>query len=140
MKIKAGPNTAVIDEKAKSPTFEWYKNTYPFQTENGYAILYKAVRKTEDGTYHSDRDRSFIYEIGKPKIHKCNQSVEESCTYGLHISHLFWAVRFGRGWANMAILECKVPIDKIVVAKDCDGKIRTSELEVIREVPESEYL
>ena len=37
------------------------------------------------------------------------------------------------------ILECQVPIDKIVVAKDCDGKVRTSELIVVRELDKSEY-
>jgi hypothetical protein len=50
-----------------------------------------------------------------------------------------WALNFGNSWNDMALLEVKVPIDKIVVSKDCDGKVRTSELTVLREVPVDEY-
>ena len=40
----------------------------------------------------------------------------------------------------MVILEFHVPKDqKIIVSKDCDGKIRTGSLTPIREVPIKEY-
>jgi len=38
----------------------------------------------------------------------------------------------------MAILECEVPIKDIVVSKNCDGKVRTSQLKVVRELPQEE--
>ena len=120
-------------------TFADYKNRYPVTVKGKSAIMYKAVHKTADGPYYADYDKSFKYEIGKKYKHKCNPSLNESRTYGLHVSHFSWARIFGNGWNNLAILECKVPVDKILVAKDCDGKVRTPELTVVREVPVAEY-
>lgn len=62
-----------------------------------------------------------------------------SCVTGLHVSDLRFAKLFGNYWLDLAIIEVEVPIDKVVIAKDCDGKIRTSELKVIRELDKSEY-
>jgi hypothetical protein len=50
-----------------------------------------------------------------------------------------WALKFGMDWDDMALIECEVPINKIIVPKDCDGKVRTSELKVLRIVPKEEY-
>jgi hypothetical protein len=47
-----------------------------------------------------------------------------------------WALEFGRQRDdNFKIIECSVPLDKIVVPYQNDGKVRTSELTVLREVP-----
>ena len=139
LKIDASSNTTIVILDELNSSFEGYQKFYPFDVKDGFAILYKSVHKTEEGKFVSDKDRNFEYKIGEIKTHECNPSTEESCTYGLHVSHKMWALRFGAGWQNMALLEVKVPIDKIVVAKDCDGKVRTSELTVIREVPEEEW-
>lgn len=138
IKLKVSKSTtAVILERFK-PTFESYKTNYPVVVKGKKAIFYKAVHK-KDGKYVSDYSSSFTYEIGKKKTETPNLSVKESCTAGIHISPLYWAVNFGKHWDDMAILECEVPIDKIIVAEDSDGKVRTSELKVLREVQESEY-
>jgi len=115
-------------------TFESYQERYPVEVVDGIAVLYKAVHKREDGVFFSDYDKKFTYAIGEKKTHECSASTEQSCSVGLHVSHEDWVLNFGRDWSDLAILECHVPIDKIVVSKDCDGKIRTSELTVVREI------
>ena len=42
---------------------------------------------------------------------------------------------FGRDFENLAILEVEVPINKIVVPENTTGKVRTSEIKVLREIP-----
>ena len=99
------------------------------------AIFYKAVRKGEDGKYHSDYNSEFIYEIGKFKTEKCNEDIEDDCSYGIHISHRDWAIDFGRNWSDLAILEVETKISDIVLPKYTDGKVRTSKIKVLRELP-----
>ncbi len=121
------------------PSFENYYNLYPINVIDGNAILYKAVHK-KDGGYVSDYDGDTEYFIGETKIVECEtENQKKSCGVGLHVAFKGWAISFGAGWSDMALLECEVPIDKIVVAEDCDGKVRTSELKVLREVPKEEW-
>ena len=98
------------------------------------AIFYKAVRK-EDGTYHSDYRNDFIYEIGKYKTEECDDDIEDNCSYGIHISHRDWAINFGQNWSNLAIIEVETKISDIVLPKYTDGKVRTSKIKVLREIP-----
>lgn len=95
----------------------------------------KAVRKDEKGVYRSDWSFDFTYEIGKKKKEKCDPDVNDNCSYGIHISHLNWALNFGNNWSNLAILEVETKISDIVLPKNTDGKVRTSEVKVLREVP-----
>ncbi len=99
------------------------------------AIFYKAVRKDEDGTLRSDFSNSFTYVVGKTKTEKCDQNVEDNCSFGINISPLDWALSFGACWNNLAILEVETRIDDIVLPKHTDGKVRTSKVKVLREVP-----
>ena len=99
------------------------------------AIFYKAVEKDANGIYRSTWNSNFTYEIGKTKTENCDPDIEESCSYGINISHLDWALRFGSDWNNLAILEVETRIDDIVLPKCTDGKVRTSKVKVLREVP-----
>ena len=87
----------------------------------------------------ADYDKKFEYKIGETQTADCDQTNNESCSFGIHVSHKMWSLKFGNLWDNMALLELEVPIDKIVVSKDCDGKCRTSVCKTIREVPKDEY-
>ena len=98
------------------------------------AIFYKAVRKINN-EYVSDYDNKFKYEIGKVKKEKCDEDIDTACSYGINISNLNWALNYGRNWDNIAILEVETKIKNIVMPTDTDGKVRTSEIKVIREVP-----
>ena len=106
---------------------------------NDTAIFYKAVHKkiiANRVEYLSDFDSNFTYEIGKKRsVDFCNRDPEEECAEGIHISTKDFAVRFGMNWDDLAILEVKAKIGDIVVPNSNDGKVRVSEVEVIREVP-----
>jgi phosphotransferase system IIB component len=120
------------------PTFKEFAIRYAIKTKGLNAILYKSVHKV-DGKYLSDKDRSFEYKIGEITEHEIDNQIKYSCAVGLHVSTLFWAVRFGSDWEDRVILECEVPIKNIIVAKDTDGKVRTSKLKVLRELDKKEY-
>ena len=77
--------------------------------------------------------------MGETKREKCSTDITNSCDFGLHVSDLRFAIDFGKNWKDFTIIEVEVPIDKIVVSVDCDGKVRTSELTVVRELPLEEY-
>ena len=99
------------------------------------AIFYKAVHKKLNGRLVSNFDNTFEYEIGETKTEVCDNDTACECSHGIHISHLDWALRFGSGWPELAIIECETKIDDIVVPNDTDGKVRTSKIKVVREVP-----
>ena len=139
IKVKVSKNTTIIVLPRFKPTFGDFKQLYPVTVKGTKAILYKAVHKEADGKYHADYIKSFKYEVGETVKAACSPSTTQSCTKGLHVSHKIWAINFGRWWDDMALIECEVPTKSIVVAEDCDGKVRTSELKVLREVPREEW-
>ena len=124
---------------------EFYLKNYDIKkTDDGKSLIFfKAVHKknNEDGTitYFSNHDKNFTYSIGEVKHHECDSDDSNSCRVGMHVSDLEFAKRFCMDWLDSAILELIIPIDCIVVAKDCDGKVRCSDLTVIRELAKSEY-
>ena len=122
------------------PTFKatWadFLKRFPIKVKGTKAILYKAVHKIGE-KYFSDYDKSFKYEIGK--IYKHNNAPKSggACAEGLHVAEKSWAKSFGFGWEDYALLECEVPIKSIIVSGDSDGKVRTSQLKVLREVADA---
>jgi len=118
--------------------FDVFSKYYPFSFDKKSAILYKAVHK-KDNKYIANH-QFFEYKIGEIAIEKeTTKTTTQSCYKGLHISHLQYAVNFGKSWNDFVILECEVAIKDIIISKDCDGKVRTSKLKVLREVPKKEY-
>ena len=116
-------------------TIKEFMDFYGIRHDKENATFYKAVHKLTD-IYVSDRNRNFVYAIGsKVKEPDCEQNIYEPCGKGIHISHLGWAIDYGRNWDNLAILELKVKIDDIVLPINTDGKVRVPEADVIREVP-----
>jgi hypothetical protein len=136
---KKDKTTTIIKVPAFQPTWTDYKNLYPVKTVGKKVFMYKTVHKATDGTYFADYDKNYKYEIGKTHELENDSSTSNSCSYGLHVSHKSWALSFGASWNDCALLECEVNPKDIVVSKDCDGKVRTSKLTVIREVPKEEW-
>ena len=131
-KINIGGNARIVyDPKNINDFIDFYNIKHTKTT----ATFYKAVRKDENGIYRADRDKSFTYEVGKDKTEKCDPNTKDDCSYGIHISTLNWALNFGRNWENLAILEVKTRISDIVLPDYSDGKVRTSKVKVLREVP-----
>ena len=98
------------------------------------ATFYKAVRKNNN-KYLSYYDQAFEYQIGEVTSIDCDKDTLNDCSFGLHICHLNWALNFGRDWEDLAILEVETKIKDIVLPQKSDGKVRTSSLKVLREVP-----
>src|SRR3990167_4805450 len=139
--IVKGKNVTFVQIKktiTESPTLEMYKNFYPVEKKGNELLIYKAVHKI-DGKYFSEHSKSYEYKIGELKEEKNDSSTSNSCSFGIHISHLIWACIFGRDWKDLAILECEVSPKDIVVSKDCDRKVRASKIKILRELDKNEY-
>ncbi|HWS31020.1 MAG TPA: hypothetical protein VN512_13020 [Clostridia bacterium] len=115
-------------------TIHEFMDFYGIKHNKKTATFFKAVMKDGD-LYRSSYKNAFTYSIGETKIEYCDPDVSVECGSGLHIAHLAWALDFGRDWSNLAILEVETDIDKIILPTGTDGKVRTSELKVLREVP-----
>jgi len=50
-------------------------------------------------------------------------------------SLISWALDYGKSWEDIAILEVETKISDIVLPVNSDGKVRTSKIKVLREVP-----
>jgi hypothetical protein len=108
-----------------------FMDFYGIKHDEKTAIFYKAVNKV-DGKYVSNYNPSFSYTVGENKTETCNKDTSVSCDNGIHISHLSWALDLGKDWPNLAIIEVVTDIDNIVMPVDTDGKVRTSEVKVLR--------
>ncbi len=116
-------------------TIHEFMDFYGIKHTKTKATFYKAVRKQKDGRLVSDYNSNFEYIIGETKTEICDPDTSCECGRGIHISHLDWALRYGSGWSDLAIIECEVKIDVIVMPTNTDGKVRTSKIKVVREVP-----
>ena len=117
-------------------TTEEYCDFYGVTRKDGCAILYKSVNPDGSSFY----DRNFAYSVGETKTCECDPSKDVQCGSGMHVSHLHWAIDFGRRESRpFKVIECAVPLDKIVVPNNTDGKVRTSGLLVLREVSMEEW-
>jgi len=122
---------------SENNTLEMYLKLYPIEERGGKLIFYKSVRKVWK-KYVSNYDAMFEYKIGKKKEEKVQKDENNSCWGGIHISDKSRAISFGYDRENQALLECEVDPKNVFISKDCDGKVRTSELKVLREVPKEE--
>ncbi len=117
-------------------TIHEFMDFYGIKHTETKATFYKAVRKTEDGIFYADYNSDFTYEIGEYKSEpNIDTDVTEECGSGINIAHLAWALDFGRDWDNLAIIEVETEIADIILPEDSTGKVRTSKVKVIREVP-----
>ena len=130
-KIQISGNARIV---YNPKTIHEFMDFYGIKHTKTKAILYKAVHKQCD-RYVSDYRKSFEYSIGSTVLESCDQNTSKDCGCGIHISHLAWALDFGKNWGDLAILECETKISNIVLPKSSDGKARTSEVKVLREVP-----
>ena len=158
--VEAGGNVQVVEGSSRvriqisgnarivyyPKNIEDFMNFYGIKHDKKTAIFYKAVHRipvvigfeakpTGEYRYVSDHDSDFVYPIGDKVTENCDSDVTDACSNGIHISHLNWALNFGRSWADMAIIEVETKIDDIVLPEGSDGKVRTSCVKVLREVP-----
>ena len=141
--VNAGCNKVTLGGLAQDVTLpaniQEYSKWYNISIIDGKMKLYKAVHKFKENEYYSDYDPDFHYFVGAEYEIDCDEDINYECSYGLHASHLDWAIDYSQDWEDAAILEVEVPVNCIVVPKGTDGKIRTSKLKVLREVPREEW-
>ena len=130
-KIKISGNARIV---YNPKTVTEYLDFYDIKHTKTKAILYKAVKK-KDNKYCSNYNNNFVYEIGKFKTEECDKDLSNECSTGIHLSHLNWALDYGKDWTDLAILELETKIEDIILPTNSDGKVRSSEVKVIREVP-----
>ena len=118
---------------------EEYADFYGIKISGDAILLYKAVRKLTirgENQYRSNYDNSFFYRIGEiAEVSDFDERENVECGRGIHLSYLDYALRFGRDWDNLAILEIESKTEDIIVPNFCGGKVRTKRGKVIREVP-----
>jgi hypothetical protein len=130
-KIKISGNARIV---YKPRDIVEFCDFYGIKHTKTKAIFYKAVRKDKD-IYYSDHNPNFKYAIGQVLSEKCDDNKSENCGQGIHIAHRNWALNYGADWDNLAILEVETRLSDIVLPDDSDGKVRTSQVKVLREVP-----
>jgi hypothetical protein len=133
-KIELHGNARIVEMPKELLSF---MDFYGIKRDGVNATIYKAVSADLKSFYRS----SFQYEIGKTHLNECDTDTSETCGRGLHVAYKEWAINYGKGedFDNFKVLEVSVPIDKIVYCPKSDGKVRTSELTVVREVPIEEW-
>jgi hypothetical protein len=119
-------------------TIEAFLDFYGVKHNDTTAIMYKAVNKI-NGEYVSNYDSNFKYMVGESKNERCDPDRSIECSTGISIATLYFATQFGMYWPNLAILEVETPIANIVLPNNSNGKVRTSCVKVLREVPVEEY-
>ena len=134
-KIKISGNARIV--YMPKSIFE-FMDFYGIEHNKTTAKFFKAVHKKNDTEFYSDYDKSFMYVVGESYKEQCDADINKNCGVGLHIAHLNWALNYGARWDNLAIIEVETKIDNIVLPKDTDGKVRTKQLKVLREVPLSD--
>ena len=116
-------------------TIEEYCSFYGIKHNKKIGKFFKCVHK-QDGNYFSDKDSNFVYKFGEKAVADyLDSDTKEDCGHGIHISHLAWALDYGKDWEDLAILEVEAKLDGIVLPDGCPGKIRCAEVTVLREVP-----
>ena len=116
------------------PTPQEYIEAHDLKSDGKTVKLYKAVRKDENG-YRANHDGT-RYVIGEEVVADgLTTDPNENCGHGIHMAYKEWAVDFGKGWHDLAILELEADVDGLVVPLYGVGKVRAAKAKVIREVP-----
>ncbi len=116
-------------------TIAEYCDFYGIEHNKKSGKFFKCVHK-KDGSYFSDHDSDFTYEIGaKVTADYLDKDTNEDCGHGIHISHLAWVLDYGKEWSDLAILEVEANLKGIILPEGCPGKVRCAEVTVLREVP-----
>lgn len=117
-------------------TIQQFMEFYNIKHTDTTALMYKAVHKSkETGELFSDYDYNFKYIVGEFKTETCDSNELIPCSNGINIAPLKYALSYGYDWDDLTILEVETKIDDIILPKNSEGKVRTSKIKVIREVP-----
>ena len=136
--VTATGKSRIINCVVSGPeTIQDFMNFYGIAHNKTTATFYKVVRKV-NGKYISNCCPDFEYVVGEYKSEKCDPDITKICASGIHIAPLDKALKLGQDWDNIAVLEVETNISDIIIPMYHNGKVRTSKVKVIREVPLNE--
>ena len=121
-----------------------YARWFNRRSLNGYdgdtvtVRYYKAVHK-RNGRYMSGWDGKTEYHVGEWVEAETDGEPDRVAVKGLHVASLEFAVNYGKGWKDAAILEVETDIHDVIVP-DAKDQVRTRRFRVVREVPSEEVL
>ena len=116
---------------------KWFNHRKVTKNDHVTALYYKAVRK-KDGKYISNWDSRTEFRVGEVSECKMNKDPDRVAVEGLHVASFEFARNYGAGWKNVAILECEVNLNDVIVP-DAVDQIRARRIKVLREVPKTEW-
>ena len=113
-----------------------YIDFHGLESTESTVRLFKAVHFNGE-KYYADADPDFVYAIGDIAVptNGFDDNVNKTCGAGINLAHKAWALNYGRGWDDLAILELKCEKADVLVPLMSDGKVRARKAKVIREVP-----
>ena len=112
-----------------------YCEHYSVEVNDDKVKLFKAVHKRNE-RFYSDNDPNFEYVVGEiAKADSLTVDVTRECGHGIHMAYKEWAIDYGRGWKDLAIIEVEAEASGIIVPVPGCGKVRAEKVKVLREVP-----
>ena len=141
-KIIMSTKSCVIIEPIKIKGLDDFLSLYPAEKKGKSIYLFKAVNVDMVSSRNMEYPKK-----GVVTNDKLDPPEYGSCANGLHFAHFDWAVRYGMGeWDKFKILKARIPItnpktkkDNIVVASDCDGKLRCQYAEIVEVIDDWQH-
>ena len=131
--VKISGNARVVYNPSN---IDEYIDFHGLESTESTVRLFKAVHFNGE-KYYADADPDFVYAIGDIAVptNGFDDNVNKTCGAGINLAHKAWALNYGRGWDDLAILELKCEKADVLVPLMSDGKVRARKAKVIREVP-----
>jgi len=131
-------NTTINNENVfpAALTPEQYCKWFGVQVRDGHAILYKVVGL--DNTPYFYSAAGVTYEVGKEYTTGVDKNIHEDCSYGIHAAPLSVCLQMAgelQWGTEFKVYEVSIPLDSMVVPYGTEGKVRTSRMKVLRELP-----
>ena len=140
VQVRGAHNVAATDEvNAFCKKYTRWFNRRSLNGYDGDTIIvryYKAVHK-RGGRYMSGWDGKTEYRVGEWIEAETDGEPDRVAVKGLHVASLEFAMNYGKGWKDAAILEVETDIHDVIVP-DAKDQVRTRRFRVVREVPHEE--
>jgi hypothetical protein len=98
-----------------------------YEVEGDYVIAYKGIRSDNYSAYNFQ----YQYFVGNTYYSNANHNLDNQNSFGLSA----WTLEQAKKYCNEKIIKVKIPINAIAALVHDNYKIRTTEFEVIEEIP-----
>ena len=131
--VKISGNARVVYNPSN---IDEYIDFHGLESTESTVRLFKAVHFNGE-KYYADADPDFVYAIGDIAVptNGFNDDNNQTCGAGINLAHKAWALNYGYGWKDLAILELECEKADVLVPLMSGGKVRARKAKVIRDVP-----